>query len=94
MIQLPNGSTLQAYYDPIRKDVVFEVLVKAHSYLAIGFIAGTELTNMAFWNANGANSKMMDMSAKLTIAIDIIENNYNTTMTLLEDGSVHYISRR
>jgi hypothetical protein len=95
MIQLPNGSTLSARYDLTRQLVIFEVLVKANSYLAIGFGKLMTNTNIAFWNADGQNSKMMDLYAIAGRVVNELEtNNYRSKMTLLSDGSVHYISER
>lgn len=95
MVQLPNGSTLYAVYDSVNSVVIYNVVVMPGTYLAIGY--GTTMTNtdMAFWGANGLSSHMYDMYATSNSkpAIDAV-NSYNTTFTVLANGSVAFTSTR
>lgn len=95
LISLPNGSQLSASYDATNDVVVYDVLVMAQSYLAIGY--GTSMTNtdMCYWGSNGASSLQEDLwsTGNTAPTVDAV-NEYTTTFVVNADNSVSFRSLR
>ena len=65
------------------------------SWIAIGYGTTMLNTDMAFWNANGTSSMMLDMySTGHGVPTTDLLNNYITNMTVLANGTVAYKSTR
>lgn len=92
----PNGNSLNVTYDATLDAVVFDVLLKDKSYVALGFGKSLQNTDMVYWGANGDDSQQLDMFAESHETLPLIDaaNNFETTFEVKDDKSVHFKSIR
>ena len=88
-------SELYAFFDAENHQVQYDVLLQPDSYLAIGYGASFENTDVVYWAANGTHGVQQDMFAYSPLAIEAdARNAYSTTYQVLADNSVHFTTVR